>query len=117
MSLIDAVAGIHEQNVAPACDRATAHVVLRGPELVHHVEDPHHIRFVLISRRDDLEGRKRRPDKRKQEIAIVAVRVNRRCPYVPSITGTLVPIRRARVKILMPAARLHTQGKLAIEVR
>ena len=37
---VDAVRGVDEQDVADGRDRATAHVVLRDAELLHHVERP-----------------------------------------------------------------------------
>ena len=54
--LIHAVAGVDEQDVAPARHRATAHVVLRRAQLLHHVVRPDHVGLVLVVGRDDLEA-------------------------------------------------------------
>ena len=45
---VDAVRRADEQHVAGGGDRATAHVVLRDAQLLHHVEDPDDVGFVLV---------------------------------------------------------------------
>ena len=44
---VDAVGSVDEEQVAGVGDRATAHVVLRDAQLLHHVEDPDDVGFVV----------------------------------------------------------------------
>ena len=47
MAFIDAIARVHEQEVAGTRHTAGAHVVLRDAELLHHVEHPDDVGLVL----------------------------------------------------------------------
>ena len=45
--LVHAVARVDEEQVARGCHAAGAHVVLRHTQLLHHVEHPDHVGFVV----------------------------------------------------------------------
>ena len=53
---VDAVRRVDEQQVAGRRDRATAHVVLRHAQLLHHVQHPDDVGLVVVLDADDLVG-------------------------------------------------------------